>query len=243
MSFLSSLSGLARNISPLAQAGALFATGGTAATLGKVALAGNILGAASQPRGTQQGQAVAVSQQPRPAQETSTSGQTDVQNLYRQPAGGGITNISFQPAGGMIAPPLPPRAPMMSPTPAFIQGLVPFAAGAAGIAAPFIIDAITGQEKKLVVTRKLKSQVKRAVDLIGIEATADGMGVDTSIVTYILLKKLRNDGAYVTKAAMRKTSSTLRKMKRMCDMYDDLRPAAKRRAPTRRSSQTITNVR
>ena len=94
-----------------------------------------------------------------------------------------------------------------------------------------------------MVTRKLKSQVKRSVDLMGIEATAEGMGVGVDVVQYILLKKLRNDGAYVTKAAMRKTSSTLRKMKRMCDMYDDLRPAAKRRAPMRKSSQTITNVR
>jgi hypothetical protein len=102
-----------------------------------------------------------------------------------------------------------------------------------------IVDFFTGEPKKLIVTRKLKSQVKRSVDLMGIEATADGMGVDVSVVNYILLKKLRNDGAYVTKAAMRKTSSTLRKMKRMCDMYDDLRPAARRRAPARKSSSIM----
>ena len=106
-------------------------------------------------------------------------------------------------------------------------------------AAPMIMDLFTGEPKKLIVTRKLKSQVKRSVDLMGIEATADGMGVDESVISYILLKKLRNDGAYVTKAAMRKTSSTLRKMKRMCDMYDDLRPAARRRAPARTSSKVM----
>lgn len=213
--------------------------------VGQKAIGASIGGALTQELSarSQLGQTTAISQEKRPAQETSTSGSTDRQNLYSGASGGGITNISFQPAGGMIAPPLVPRSQSMQTTPAFVQNLLPLASGAAAMAAPFIIDAITGQEKKLVVTRKLKSQVKRAVDLIGIEATAEGMGVDPSVVTYILLKKLRNDGAYVTKAAMRKTSSTLRKMKRMCDMYDDLRPAAKRRAPMRKSSQTITNVR
>ena len=126
----------------------------------------------------------------------------------------------------------------MMAQPALLQ-MGPLIAGGAAVAAPFIIDALTGKEKKLVVTRRLKSQVKRAVDLIGIEATAEGMNVDEEVVVYILMKKLRNDGAYVTKAAMRKTGSTLRKMKRMCDMYDDLRPAARRRAPARKSSSIM----
>ena len=35
----------------------------------------------------------------------------------------------------------------------------------------------------------------------------------------------------------------VRKMKTMCDLYDDLRPAAKRRPPMRRAAATrITNV-
>jgi len=56
-------------------------------------------------------------------------------------------------------------------------------------------------------------------------------------------KKIRNDGPYVTKAAVRKTRQTVRKMKSMCDLYDDLRPAAKRRPPMRRAAATrITNV-
>jgi hypothetical protein len=191
---------------------------------------------------TEQGQATAVSQERGPAQETSTSGSTDQQNLYTRPTSGGITNISFQPAGGMIAPPLVPRSQMQTNvTPA--RGVAGFVTGVVSGAAPMILDMFTGEPKKLVVTRKLKSQVKRSVDLMGIEATADGMGVGVDVVQYILLKKLRNDGAYVTKAAVRKTSSTLRKMKRLCDMYDDLRPAARRRAPARKSSQTITNVR
>jgi len=181
------------------------------------------------------GQSVAVSQEKRPPLETSTSGSTDNQNLYTPPrSSGGIVPATFQQAS-MIAPPLVPRAPVTNP---MVQqaGLPALIAGGAAVAAPFIIDALTGEKKKLVVTRKLKNQVKRSVDLMGIEATADGMNTTVAIVQYILLKKLRNDGAYVTKAAMRKTSSTLRKMKRMCDMYDDLRPAARRRAPARKST-------
>jgi len=101
-----------------------------------------------------------------------------------------------------------------------------------------------GQPKKLRVTRKLKSQVRQAVDLVGIEGAAQAMGVDVQTVMYILTKKMRNDGPYVTKAAVRKTRQTVRKMKNLCDMYDDLRPAAKRRAPARRmaAGTRITQV-
>ena len=110
-----------------------------------------------------------------------------------------------------------------------------FGGGAIAIA-PTIIDAFTGEEKKLRVTRRLRSQVKKAVEMFGVEAVAEQMGTDVNVVFYILTKKMRNDGPYVTKAAVRKTRQTVRKMKHLCDMYDDLRPAAKRRAPARRST-------
>jgi hypothetical protein len=61
----------------------------------------------------------------------------------------------------------------------------------------------------------------------------------------ILFKTFKNQGPYVTKAAVRKTSSTIRKMERLCDLKDRLCPPkrapARRRAPAR--STTITNVR
>ena len=110
-----------------------------------------------------------------------------------------------------------------------------FGGGAIAIA-PTIIDALTGEEKKLRVTRRLRSQVKKAVEMFGVEAVAEQMGTDVNVIFYILTKKMRNDGPYVTKAAVRKTRQTVRKMKHLCDMYDDLRPAAKRRAPARRST-------
>jgi len=44
----------------------------------------------------------------------------------------------------------------------------------------------------------------------------------------------------VTKAALRKTKTTVRRLKSMCDMYDSLRPTAtRRRAPMRRAATTL----
>jgi len=108
--------------------------------------------------------------------------------------------------------------------------------GAAGIAAPMIIDQFTGQPKKLRVTRKLQRDVKQAVMLLGPEVVANQLGVGVDVVVFIMQKKIRNDGPFVTRAAVRKTRQTVRKMKSLCDLYDDLRPAAKRRAPVRRTS-------
>jgi hypothetical protein len=96
-------------------------------------------------------------------------------------------------------------------------------------------------ERKLRVTRRLRSQVKRAVEMFGVEVVAEQMGVDVEVIFYILTKKMRNDGPYVTKAAVRKTRQTVRKMKHLCDMYDDLRPPVRRRAPARKSS-SVTQI-
>ena len=78
--------------------------------------------------------------------------------------------------------------------------------------------------------------------MFGVEAVAAQMGTDVEVIFYILTKKMRNDGPYVTKAAVRKTRQTVRKMKNLCDMYDDLRPAAKRRAPARRAAAGVTQI-
>ena len=116
-------------------------------------------------------------------------------------------------------------------------------AGGAITVAPIIIDPFTGEEKKLRVTRKLKSDVKKAVEMFGVEFVAEQMGTEVDVIFYILTKRMRNDGPYVTKAAVRKTKATVRKMKNICDMYEDLRPAARRRAPARKTMSTrITNV-
>ena len=188
------------------------------------------------------GQGTAVSTPNIPPAETAMSGE---RGPIAQPTN--QYSIGIQPAVFRSQPPAPSGGMGMvqrAQLPAVIAGgtaagramsYLMFGGGAIAIA-PTIIDALTGEEKKLRVTRRLRSQVKKAVEMFGVEAVAEQMGTDVNVIFYILTKKMRNDGPYVTKAAVRKTRQTVRKMKHLCDMYDDLRPAAKRRAPARRST-------
>lgn len=243
--FFSQAAELGGAVAPALAAGAALSTGGTAATLGRAATAASILG------GTQQGQATAVSRQPGgTGLETAQSG--EMGGALFGPGGrfvgyDGGPNVSDIQAAGALSPFLSPGIGMLQrgigAANRFLQSPMGIGMGVGAAAAPVIIDQFTGQPKKLRVTRKMQREVKNAVMLFGIEAVAAQMGVDPQIVFYITNKKFRNDGPYVTKAAVRKTRQTVRKLKSMCDMYDDLRPPAKR-ATTRRAATTrITQVR
>ncbi len=102
--------------------------------------------------------------------------------------------------------------------------------------------AISSQPSGMRITRKMKSQARMVLNLTGgnLSLAADMLGIDEAMLVQVLLKRFRNDGAVVTKAALRKTRQTVRRLKGMCDMYDDLRPraTARRRAPMRRASTT-----
>jgi hypothetical protein len=92
------------------------------------------------------------------------------------------------------------------------------------------------------ITRKMKSQYRAVLNLAGgdYDQAAAMIGVSTDMFIAVLLKRFRNDGPVVTKAALRKTKTTVRRLKSMCDMYDSLRPTATRRkAPMRRASTTL----
>lgn len=187
--------------------------------------------------GTQQGQSVAVSQATQTTpQETQQSGTT-----------AGAPGGTFFPSGPLRQAPMQAGFGLAAPftqlarkyAPEIITGL---GFGAAGAAAPMLLDAF-GEPKKLRVTRKMQRTLKQVVDQFGIEGAMELTGLDQNTIMFIYTKKFRNDGPYVTKAAVRKTRQTVRKMKNLCDMYDDLRPAAKRRAPVRRTGMTkITQV-
>jgi hypothetical protein len=120
----------------------------------------------------------------------------------------------------------------------------------AGAAIDFVIDAF-GNTKKLVITRRMQRDVKKLFMLAGgdFNATAQlyGMATGRSIsgeqVVRIITKTFKNQGPYVTRAAVRKTRSTIRKMETLCDLKDRLAPP-KRRAPARRRtmSTSITQV-
>lgn len=198
---------------------------------------------------TQQGQNVAIDRSPEPPAETKSSGERGPANGRAATSGATFIQASY---GGNI-PAMPGMGGVQrAGLPAIVGGgltagrgvmnMLGIAGGAIAVA-PIIIDPFTGEEKKLRVTRRLKSQVKQAVEMFGVEFVAEQMGVDVEVIVYIMTKRMRNDGPYVTKAAVRKTRQTVRKMKNLCDMYEDLRPAARRRAPARKTMSTrITNV-
>ena len=97
------------------------------------------------------------------------------------------------------------------------------------------------------ITRKMKSDVRRIYMMSGMnpDVTAqilNNMGTyprinfNASTVFFILTKRFRNDGPVVTKAAVRKTKSTLRRMKGVVDMYNSVCKPTTRRAPARRAA-------
>lgn len=103
------------------------------------------------------------------------------------------------------------------------------------------LSQLGSQQTGMRITRKMKSQARMVLNMTGgnLSAAANILGVDENTLVMILLKRFRNDGPVVTKAALRKTKQTVRRLKSMCDMYDSLRPSAsRRRTPVRRSSTT-----
>ena len=102
--------------------------------------------------------------------------------------------------------------------------------------------SMTGQPTGMRITRKMKSQARTVLNMVGgdLSAASQILGIDEATLVQVLLKRFRNDGPVVTKAALRKTKQTVRRLKSMCDMYDDLRPRAttRRKTPMRRATTT-----
>ena len=106
------------------------------------------------------------------------------------------------------------------------------------------LSFIGADGKPMRMTRRMKAQARSLLNMTGnnLSMTANFLGISEEALVALLLKRFRNDGPVVTKAALRKTKSTIRKMKNMCDMYDDLRPAARRRTPMRRATRSSTTL-
>jgi gas vesicle protein len=110
--------------------------------------------------------------------------------------------------------------------------------GAIGLGANLLAPSDSGVR----ITRKMKSQYRSVLNLAGgnYQMAADMIGVSDDFFIAVMLKRFRNDGPVVTKAALRKTKTTVRRLKSMCDMYDSLRPSAtRRRSPMKRASTTL----
>ena len=97
------------------------------------------------------------------------------------------------------------------------------------------------------ITRRMKSDVRKIYMMAGMDPNATAqilnnlgtyprMNFNASLVFFILTKRFRNDGPVVTKAAVRKTKTTLRRMKGVVDMYNSVCKPTTRRAPARRAA-------
>jgi hypothetical protein len=88
----------------------------------------------------------------------------------------------------------------------------------------------------------MKSQARMVLNLTGgnISAAADILGISQEMLIQVLLKRFRNDGPVVTKAALRKTKQTIRRLHSMQDVLKSITPTAagRRRAPMRRATTT-----
>ena len=181
-------------------------------------------------RKTQQGQSVAVSQatQTRP-QESQQSGTT----------GGVVYNQNIMPAGFSNLP-MPPSTQQSGFTaanlPALFMGGGALLSGAAAVIDLFFTDPVTGETKRKKITRKFKSQVKQSVELVGLEETARMLNTEPEIVVQTLLKRFRNDGPYITKAAVRKTRATVKKMEQVNMLSKDIAKLAGSSTTRRRSA-------
>jgi len=163
-------------------------------------------------------------------------------SVRQQPALTTVTNIgaqesqgsgSIQAGAGALLPGVVAGARNLLKTPGGQLAL----GGGVGLAT----SLFGGDQKPMRITRKMKSQARMVLNMTGgnIAAAADMLGIDQNTLIMILLKRFRNDGPVVTKAALRKTKQTVRRLKSMCDMYDSLRPtAARRRSPMKRASTT-----
>jgi hypothetical protein len=111
-----------------------------------------------------------------------------------------------------------------------------------GLAGGIGASMLSGGGGGMRITRKMKSQYRAVLNLAqgDYDQAASMIGVSTDMFIMVLLKRFRNDGPVVTKAALRKTKTTVRRLKSMCDMYDSLRPTAtRRRAPMKRATTTL----
>tara|TARA_R110002012_G_scaffold319144_1_gene538888 strand:- start:141 stop:1016 length:876 start_codon:yes stop_codon:yes gene_type:complete len=165
------------------------------------------------------------------------------QGVGQQPAVTTVTNVgaqesqgsgSIQAGFGSMVPTLLSGARSLLRSPAGQLGL---GAGGAGLISIFG-ESPAGTR----ITRKMKSQARMIVNMVGgdLSAAAQILRIDEQMLVMILLKRFRNDGPVVTKAALRKTKQTIRRLHNMQDVLKSITPTAagRKRAPMRRATTT-----
>ena len=170
----------------------------------------------------------------RPSGVTQQPALTTVTNMGAQETSG---SGAIEAGGGALVPNIISGAKNLIKSP---FGQLLFGTGVGGA-----LSLMGPDGKKMRVTRKMKSQARMVVNLTGgnLAAAADILGIDQNTLIAILLKRFRNDGPVVTKAALRKTKQTIRRLHNMQDVLKSITPTAagRRRAPMKRAS-TITQI-
>jgi len=167
-----------------------------------------------------------------PAQnvEIDLSGRPDTGAIM--PASFRIPNLLFDGYG---------QQPMVQQ--AFAPAVTYGVGAAAGLAADFIVDLFTGEQKKMIITRKLRRDTEKLMELFNNDMDAvarelskiKGKSYDSGKVLKILMHKFTNQGPYVTKAAVRKTRKTVRKLDSLTRLHNEIcKPTTRRRATTTR---------
>ena len=141
---------------------------------------------------------------------------------------------SIQAGAGMLLPSLIGGARSLLKSPAGQLAL--------GTGAGAALSFMSPDGKKMRITRKMKSQARTVLNIAGgnISIAADILNISDEMLITILLKRFRNDGPVVTKAALRKTKSTIRRLHSMQDVLKSITPTAagRRRAPMKRAMST-----
>ena len=177
--------------------------------------------------------------------QAATAGQqtaVDVQSRGGQESAGSGTLQAG--VGGMLVP-------AVTGLGRAIGGRTGALSGLGGVAGGLLAGGMTGgQNGGRRITRKMKAEIRKMYMLSGgnAELTAQvysqltGMSLNARDVFAILLKRFRNDGPYVTKAAVRKTRQTVRKLKHLENLKKEITGTTTRRAPARRRASTTTLI-
>ena len=103
------------------------------------------------------------------------------------------------------------------------------------------------------ITRRMRSEVRRLLMLTGGNYDIVSQFMNQSgkyprinftpqLLMAILIKRFRNDGSFVTKAAVRKTRSTIRKLKSMSNLLKEVSTTRTRRTTRRMSAGSTTLI-
>ena len=170
-------------------------------------------------------------------------GQSRPQSAAQGPALTTITNVgaqesqgsgSIQAGAGALLPSVLSGARSLLKSPA---GQLALGTGVGGA-----LSFMGSDGKQMRITRKMKSQARTVLNMANgnISVAADILNISEDMLVTILLKRFRNDGPVVTKAALRKTKSTIRKLHSMQDVLKSITPTAagRRRAPMKRATTT-----